>query len=67
LQALPATGSLGIGMSLWVACDDADAFRDLIISRHGTVGSPVADGPFGRFFVAVDPDGYAITFHTPRS
>jgi hypothetical protein len=24
------------------------------------------DGPFGRFFVAGDPDGYAITFHTSR-
>ena len=29
--------------------------------------SPLADGPFGRFFVARDPDGYAITFHTART
>jgi hypothetical protein len=28
--------------------------------------STPVDGPFGRFFVAGDPDGYAITFHTSR-
>ncbi|PNG25166.1 VOC family protein [Methylocella silvestris] len=66
LRPLPETGSLGIGMALWVACDDADAFHDLIVERGGTVLSPLANGPFGRFFVTSDPDGYAITFHAAR-
>ncbi|MCS6758716.1 MAG: VOC family protein, partial [Candidatus Devosia euplotis] len=60
------TGSLGIGMALWVACDDADAFRDLILQRGGAALSPLSNGPFGRFFVARDPDGYVITFHAAQ-
>jgi predicted enzyme related to lactoylglutathione lyase len=67
LCPLPEAGSLGVGMVLWIACDDADALHDLIVARGGTILSSLADGPFGRFFVAADPDGYAITFHTARS
>jgi predicted enzyme related to lactoylglutathione lyase len=67
LHALPEAGPLGMGMVLWIACADADALHDLIVKRGGTILSPLADGPFGRFFVAADPDGYAITFHTARS
>lgn len=67
LRPLPETGPLGTGMVLWVACDDADAFHDLIVERGGKVLIPLSDGPFGRFFVASDPDGYAITFHTAQS
>jgi predicted enzyme related to lactoylglutathione lyase len=67
LRALPGAGPLGVGMVLWIACADADALHELIVTRGGTILSPLADGPFGRFFVAADPDGYAITFHTARS
>jgi len=67
LSALPEAGPLGVGMALWIACADADALHDLIVQRGGTILSPLADGPFGRFFAAADPDGYAITFHTARS
>lgn len=66
LRALPETGPLGVGMVLWIACADADALHDLIVKRGGEILSPLADGPFGRFFVTGDPDGYAITFHTAR-
>jgi predicted enzyme related to lactoylglutathione lyase len=66
LHPLPEAGPLGIGLALWVACDDADKLHDLIIARGGAILSPPVDGPFGRFFVARDPDGYAITFHTSR-
>jgi predicted enzyme related to lactoylglutathione lyase len=64
LRALPETGPLGVGMVLWIACADADALHDLIVKRGGTILGPLADGPFGRFFVTADPDGYAITFHS---
>ena len=67
LRPLPEAGPLGVGMVLWIACDDANALHDLIVKRGGAILSPLADGPFGRFFVAGDPDGYAITFHTARS
>lgn len=67
LRPLPEAGPLGVGMVLWIACDNADALHDLIVKRGGTILSPLADGPFGRFFVAADPDGYTFTFHTARS
>jgi predicted enzyme related to lactoylglutathione lyase len=67
LYRLPDTGPLGVGMALWVACNDADKLRDLIVERGGTILSPLGNGPFGRFFVARDPDGYAITFHTAQA
>lgn len=66
IRPLPETGPLGVGMVLWVACGDADALHDLVVERGGRILAPLADGPFGRFFVAGDPDGYAITFHTAR-
>ncbi len=67
LRPLPETGPLGVGMALWIACTDADALHDLIVERGGAILGPLAYGPFGRFFVTGDPDGYAITFHTARS
>ena len=67
LRALPEAGPLGVGMVLWIACANADALHELIVKRGGAILSPLADGPFGRFFVAGDPDGYPITFHTARS
>jgi|SRR5450830_12775 len=66
LRGLPAAGPLGVGMALWIACPDADVLHDLIVERGGEILSTLADGPFGRFFVTADPDGYAITFHTAR-
>lgn len=66
LRALPETGPLGVGMVLWIACADADALHDLIVKRGGVILGALDDGPFGRFFVAADPDGYALTFHTAR-
>ena len=67
IRPLPESGPLGVGMVLWVACEDASVLHDLIVKRGGRIVSPPADGPFGRFFVASDPDGYVITFHTARS
>ncbi len=66
LTTLPEAGALGVGMLLWIACADADVLHDQIIKRGGTILRPLADGPFGRFFVTVDPDGYELTFHTAR-
>lgn len=66
LRPLPESGPLGVGMVLWVACENADTLHDLIVSRGAHILSPLANGPFGRFFVAADPDGYAITFHTAK-
>jgi len=64
MHPLPDTGPLGVGMVLWVACKDANELQEMIISRGGSIVAPLSDSPFGPFFVAEDPDGYKITFHT---
>lgn len=66
IRPLPETGPLGTGAVIWIACDNADDLHDLIVQRGGKILAPLNDGPFGRFFVAGDPDGYAITFHTKQ-
>lgn len=64
LVDLSASELLGWGVSLWLACDDANAFHERLTAKGVTILSPLQDGPFGRFFSFQDPDGYAITLHT---
>lgn len=63
LVDLDAVDRLGWGVALWLGCDDAQALHD---SLEGT-GVPIAqepfDGPFGRTFAFLDPDGYRVTVH----
>lgn len=66
LRPLPPEGHLGVGMVLWVGCDDADALHTSLWDQGVTILSGPADGPFGRFFTAQDPDGYVLTFHEAR-
>ncbi|MET3900044.1 putative enzyme related to lactoylglutathione lyase [Devosia sp. UYZn731] len=66
IRPLPEIGPLGTGAVIWIACDDADALHELILQRGGKILAPLNEGPFGRFFVSGDPDGYAITFHTKQ-
>ncbi len=60
---LDAVSHLGWGVALWLQCDHAD---ELCASLEGH-GVPIVqrpfDGPFGRTFSFVDPDGYTITTH----
>ena len=63
LLDLDAASHLGWGVSLWVACDDAEGLHTRLTSAGVPIIAPPADGPFGRFFVFRDPDGYAVTAH----
>jgi predicted enzyme related to lactoylglutathione lyase len=63
---LDATSKLGWGVSLWIAATDADVLHAQLVERAVPILLPPADGPFGRFFVFRDPDGYAITVHTEK-
>ncbi|MFY1633844.1 VOC family protein [Solwaraspora sp. WMMB335] len=60
---LDAGGRPGLGVALWLHATDAQALHD----RLAAAGTPIAaapfDGPFGRTFTFVDPDGYAVTVH----
>lgn len=55
---------LGAGVSLWFACDDADALHAGLTADQVEIVFPPKDGPFGRYFAFCDPFGYTITAHT---
>ena len=61
---LSASERLGWGVSIWLACDDADALHEQLKNAEVTILSSLQDGPFGRFFTFQDLDGYSITLHT---
>jgi len=63
LAPLEAANRLGWGVSLWINVTDADDLHRQLSDAGVTVVAPPADGPFGRFFVVSDPDGYALTLH----
>ena len=60
---LDAVGRLGWGVALWMGCDDAQGLHDSLADAGVPVAQAPFDGPFGRTFVLVDPDGYAVTVH----
>ncbi len=64
LVDLDASSHLGWGVSLWIAADDADALHRALADADVSIVAPPGDGPFGRFFMFRDPDGYTITAHT---
>jgi len=67
LVDLDATSMLGWGVSLWIAATDADALHDQLREAGVPIALPIGDGPFGRFFVFRDPDGYTVTVCTVQS
>lgn len=64
LVDLDATDRLGWGVSLWMACDDADALHAKLTQAGVPIVAPPCGGPFGRFFAFRDPEGYTVTLHT---
>jgi predicted enzyme related to lactoylglutathione lyase len=53
----------GVGVSLWLHADGAQDLHDQLAAAGVPIASPPADGPFGRMFTFLDPDGYALTIH----
>jgi predicted enzyme related to lactoylglutathione lyase len=51
----------GWGMTLWIDCDHVDELYARLEAAGTTIINPPSDGPFGRNFVFLDPDGYRIT------
>jgi predicted enzyme related to lactoylglutathione lyase len=60
---LSAANKLGWGVAPWFACDDIGALHARVVDAGVTVLAPPAEGPFGRFFIIADPDGYTLTIH----
>ncbi|WP_047864360.1 VOC family protein [Rubrobacter aplysinae] len=53
----------GVGVALWMQCEDADGLCGGLENDGVEIAQPPFDGPFGRTFAFVDPDGYTITAH----
>ncbi|HLG77205.1 MAG TPA: VOC family protein [Ktedonobacteraceae bacterium] len=57
---------LGWGVALWLKCDHVDELVASLASHGVPIVQQPFDGPFGRTFSFVDPDGYTITVHGAR-
>jgi predicted enzyme related to lactoylglutathione lyase len=66
-EPLPGTdldaGPAGLGVSLSLHADDAQAVHDQLKAHGIPILTDPFDTPFGRTFVFRDPDGYAIAIH----
>lgn len=60
---LTQTKARGTGIALWFRVSDADALYQQLLQKDVPILKPIEDGPFGRVFTLMDPDGYAITLH----
>ena len=60
---LDAVERLGWGVALWLKCDDANELYESLEAAGVSVVQEPFDGPFGKTFAFVDPDGYRITVH----
>ena len=58
---LVQTPQPGIGMTLWLDCDNTDELHTALVAGGISIITPPFDGPFGRTLVFADPDGYRIT------
>lgn len=53
----------GVGVALWLHCDDAQELHDALASAGTVILRAPEPGPFGLAFTFADPDGYAVTIH----
>ena len=51
----------GLGATIWIDCDHVNDLHASLEAHGTTIITPPFDGPFGRTFTFVDPDGYRIT------
>ncbi|MCQ9385643.1 VOC family protein [Brevibacterium sp. 50QC2O2] len=53
----------GLGVALWLCCDDVQGLYDSLTAAGTPILSEPKPSPFGRTFTFADPDGYAVTVH----
>lgn len=63
LVDLDAVPKLGWGVGVWVGTRDVEGLFARVQRLGAKVLRPPSDGPFGRFFMMIDPDGYQLTVH----
>lgn len=60
---LDSAGQPGLGVALWFRADDAQALHDRLRAAGTTIVKAPEDGPFGRMFTFLGPEGYTLTVH----
>jgi predicted enzyme related to lactoylglutathione lyase len=53
----------GVGVALWLHATDVQEIHDRLVADGHEIAAEPIDGPFGRTFTLVDPDGYRVTLH----
>jgi predicted enzyme related to lactoylglutathione lyase len=56
-------GQPGLGVALWLKCDDSTALLAQLKAQGVEIVRPLVASPFGQTFTFRDPDGYLITVH----
>ena len=65
---LDPSARLGTGVAPWFSTGNIDALFENIQKHNGKLlQEQPQPGPFGRFFITIDPDGYALTFHEAKN
>src|SRR5690242_3980950 len=60
---LDAVEQPGLGTAVWLHATDVQDIHDALVADGHRVAAEPFDGPFGRTFTLVDPDGYQVTLH----
>lgn len=53
----------GVGVAVWLAAENPDGLHEDLVEAGVAIPQPPSDGPFGRMFSFLDPDGYLLTVH----
>ena len=60
---LDSAAQPGVGVALWLHATEVQAIHDALVADGHPIAAAPIDGPFGRTFTFVDPDGYQVTLH----
>lgn len=63
---LDAVDQPGLGVAVWLHATDVQAIHDTLVADGHAIAAAPIDGPFGRTFTLIDPDGYRVTLHDKR-
>lgn len=58
-----ATAEPSGGVALWFHATGVQELHDRLVEAGATIAAAPIDGPFGRTFTFLDPDGYRVTLH----
>lgn len=66
LMEAPAWDTQPFPADLWFIVPDVDAYHAQVVAAGAHDAEAPQDGPFGRMFTLITPDGHRLTFHQTR-